>query len=250
MKESRERRIHFVVPVHNEEKILTKSIEKLLQYGERQNYPFDWQIHIVVNGSSDLTLDRARVLQARFPHRILLTDFPEPGRGLALKRAWLASSADIVMYMDVDLAVSLEHLAELLQPIFADESDVVIGSRNLSTSIIRRSLLREVVSQTYNHLSRLVLNHKFSDLQCGFKAISLGAFKEISPHLNGMHWFFDTELVLWATKRGLRVREIPVDWSENRYEKRKSKVRLVRDSCGFLLNLIRLRSRLGRLGAR
>lgn len=250
MDNPRESLIHFVVPVHNEEKILPGSLEKLLRYCQGQHYPFNWQVHVVVNGSTDRTLEIARRLQAGSAERLLVTDFPEPGRGAALKRAWLASQADIVMYMDVDLAVSLEHLAELLQPILAGESDLVIGSRNLNDSKIKRSLLREFISQSYNLLSRLILGHNFSDLQCGFKAIRLTTFQAVAPRLEGMHWFFDTELVLWATRGGFRVREIPVDWSENRYEQRKSKVRLIQDSWQFFLNLLRLRARLNRLGER
>lgn len=235
-----------MVPVHNEECIVTMSIEKLLHYGESCDYPFDWLIHIVVNGSSDRTLEMAHSLAGRFPGRVSVASFPEPGRGLALKRAWLACDADIVLYMDVDLAVSLEYLTELVQPILAGECDLVIGSRNLRDSRIKRSLLREVISQSYNFLSRLIMNHGFSDLQCGFKAIRLEAFKAIAPRLEGTHWFFDTELVLWAQKQGYRIKEIPVNWLENRYEKRKSKVRLLRDSCTFFLNLLKLRCRMSR----
>ncbi len=246
MKKSSERRIIFVVPVHNEEKIITNNIEKLMQFGERQAYPFDWRILVVVNGSSDQTLEMARSLEDRFPGRVSVLDFPEPGRGAALKRAWLASDADIVMYMDIDLAVSLEHLMELVLPILAGESDMVIGSRNLIDSKVKRSLLREAISQSYNFLSRLILNHGFSDLQCGFKAIRLDAFKSIASRLDTTHWFFDTELVVWARRQGLVIKEIPVDWSENRFERRKSKVHLMRDSCKFFLNLLRLRFRLSR----
>lgn len=246
MNEARERLIHFVVPVHNEEEIITASIEKLLHFCEGQGYPFAWRIHIVVNGSSDRTLELARALQEREPRRVLVTDFPEPGRGAALKRAWSDSAAEIVLYMDVDLAVSLNHLIELVQPLVAGQCDLVIGSRNLAASRIKRSLLREVISQGYNHLSRLLLRHGFSDLQCGFKAIRQETLRAIAPRLASTNWFFDTELVLWANKLGFRVQEIPVDWSENRYQKRKSKVRLLRDSCRFVVNLLRLRARMAR----
>lgn len=246
MMETKKRRVQFMVPVHNEESIVTRNVEKLLHYCDGCDYPFEWMIHIVVNGSRDRTLEMAHSLAGRFPDRVLVTSFPEPGRGSALKRAWLASDADIVLYMDVDLAVSLEYLTELVQPILAGECDLVIGSRNLRDSRIKRSLLREVISQSYNFLSRLILNHGFSDLQCGFKAIRLEVFKAIAPRLDGIHWFFDTELVLWAQKQNFRVKEIPVDWSENRYEKRKSKVRLLRDSSMFFSNLLRLRFRMSR----
>ena len=124
-----------------------------------------------------------------------------------------------------------------------NKADLTIGSRLLPESKIERSFIRELSSQSYNFLSRVILNHNFSDLQCGFKAIKNKTFKKISPHIKGDKWFFDTELVAFTNYFKFRVKEIPVNWSENRYDERKSKVNLLKDSIKFFINLIKLKIR-------
>jgi glycosyltransferase involved in cell wall biosynthesis len=236
--------IEFCVPVYNEEKILEKNVLTLLEYCSNQNYGFVWKIIIVVNGSSDGTLPICQKLKNSYPGKIDFVDFKEPGRGQALKAYWLESSADIITYMDIDLAVSLDSLLFLVQPIINHEDDLVIGSRLMPDSKISRSFLRELSSQSYNFLSRVILGHNFSDMQCGFKAIRTSTFKKIAQNLEEPKWFFDTELIIFAKTLGYVVKEIPVDWSENRYDERKSKVNLLKDSLKFTINLIKLRLRL------
>ena len=134
--------------------------------------------------------------------------------------------------MDVDLAVS------------EDDYDLIIGSRLLKSSQTNRSLLREISSRTYIYLSKLIIKHPFSDLQCGFKGIKKEAWKQISPLILDKYWFFDTELLIFTSRFNFKFKEIPVSWSENRYEKRKTKVKVIRDTWKFIKNLIRLRKRL------
>jgi len=241
-----DKKVYFYLPVHNEEMILSQNVEKLLNFCVVQEYDFDWRIVIVVNGSSDETLNIAHDLQKKYSDKIEIDNYPEPGRGLALKRSFLKSKADIVLYMDIDLAVSLKNITELITPFLNNKSDLIIGSRLLANSQIKRSFVRELSSQGYNILSRLLLRHHFSDMQCGFKAIKAEVFKKIAPNLIDDKWFFDTELIVWTKKMNYDVREVAVDWSENRYDKRKSKVKLLRDSFLFLVNLLKLRRRLAK----
>ncbi len=236
--------IEFCLPVYNEEQILKSNVLMLLNYCRNQNFNFDWQIVIIVNGSSDATLNISKNLSQQYHKFIKYINIKKAGRGQALKRYWLSSQADIVSYMDIDLAVSLENISDLIFPIIKNEVDLVIGSRLLPNSNIKRSFLRELSSQGYNFLSRLILEHKFSDLQCGFKAIKLNKFKTIASYIKNEQWFFDTELVIWAKYFNFKIKEIPVNWEENRYDKRKSKVNIVRDSIKFLINLIKLKRQL------
>lgn len=239
--------IHFCVPVYNEEKILEQNILKLLNYLKKQNFPFTWKIIIVINGSTDNSLKIAKELASNNKNFIDYFETKKPGRGQALKNYWLINNADILVYMDVDLAVSLENIPNLINPFLGNQADLVIGSRLLSNSKIERSLIRELSSQGYNLLSRLILNHKFSDLQCGFKAVKTEKFKEVASHIKDKKWFFDTELIIFGKHFGWRIKEVPVDWSENRYEKRKSKVNILKDSSKFVVDLIKLRKRIKKL---
>jgi len=235
--------IDFCLPIYNEEKILEKSILTLLNYLKNQNYNFLWQIIIVINGSSDKSRLISKSLSEKYP-LIKYVEYAQAGRGNALKEYWLQSRADIVLYMDIDLAVSLDDITKLLTPIINNKADLAIGSRLMPESKIKRSFIRELSSQSYNFLSRIILSHHFSDMQCGFKAIKTEAFEIISPNIKSHKWFFDTELISFAKKFGYNIIEVPVDWSENRYDKRKSKVNLFFDSLKFLVNLIKLKFRL------
>lgn len=236
--------IEFSVPVYNEEKILKTNLLKLYNYLCSKNFGFDWRIVTVINGTSDNSVQIAKELQVQTNGKISYVDYKEPGRGLALKKNWHQSHADVLVYMDIDLAVSLNDIEDLIDPIIKNKADLVIGSRLLAASKIERSFIRELSSQSYNFISKIILGHKFSDLQCGFKAIKKEVFEKVEPQIKNKKWFFDTELIAFTNYYKFRVAEIPVDWSENRYEERKSKVNLLKDSLRFLLNLVKLKIRL------
>ena len=235
-------KIDFCLPAHNETLIIANNANKLFSYCLTQNFSFDWQIIIIVNGSNSEFENLATEI-AKTNQRIKTIIYPEKGKGLAVKKYALESESDIYVYMDMDLAVAVEDIPQLINPIINDDYDLVLGARMLAKSTIDRSFLRELSSQTYAMLSRIIIKHRFSDLQCGFKAIKTPLFKKITPLIKDNYWFFDTELVCLAKDNGLKIKEIPVNWSENRYELRKSKINLFKDSFMFLKKLVEFRLR-------
>lgn len=233
--------IEFCLPVYNEEKILKDNILKLFSYCQKQNFNFTWQIVIINNGSTDHSLPIANDLAKKYPKTIKVENIEQAGKGRAIKTYGLKNKADIIAYMDIDLAVSLNNISNLVNPIILNKADLVIGSRLLPNSKTSRTFFRGLSSQIYNFLAKIILGHNFSDLQCGFKAIKTSIFKKIIPYIEDNKWFFDTELIAYVNHFGYQVKEIPVDWSENRYQKRKSKLNLIKDGFKFLINLIKLR---------
>ncbi|MCK4554758.1 glycosyltransferase [Candidatus Parcubacteria bacterium] len=233
--------IEFCLPVYNEEKILKNNILQLLRYLEQQQFSFFWKIIILNNGSTDSTNKICRELASE---KIKTKYIKNSGKGRAIKAYGLKSQADILVYMDIDLAVSLYNIPCLIKPIIQEEFDLVIGSRLLPNSKTARSFLRSFSSKVYNLLSKIILRHNLSDLQCGFKAIKVNKFKQLIPYIQNNKWFFDTELIAFANHFGCKIKEIPVDWQENRYEARKSKINLVSDSIKFMINLIKLKQRI------
>jgi len=230
--------VEFCIPIFNEEKILEKNVKRLFDYCVRKNFSFSWKIIILNNGSTD---NSSAIGEKMKRAEINIVNISEKGRGQAIKNYWEKSRADIVAYMDIDLAVSLDNISDLINPLIKEGFDLTIGSRLLPESKIERAFIRELSSRTYNLVSRLACGHKFFDLQCGFKAIKTGVFRRLSPLIRDSKWFFDTELVVFASHYGCKVKEVPVEWSENRYDKRKSKVNLFRDTVTFLINLVKLR---------
>lgn len=236
-------KVDFCLPIYNEEQVLKENALRLLSYCRRAGFGFDWHIILIINGSVDRSLAIAKELEAS-DGAFVVIESEQPGRGRALKSYWLKSDADVLSYMDMDLAVSLDDIPGLVGPIIEGRCDLVVGSRLLVGSKIERSLIRELTSQSCHLISRLILGHKFSDLQCGFKAIRRESFRAIAPKLLDPGWFFDTELGVFSQRADLRVVELPVDWSEERYDSRKSKVRVFRDTVRFLYNFLKLRQRL------
>ena len=161
-----------------------------------------------------------------------------PGKGLALKNAWLTSPSDILGYMDLDLSTDLEILPEFLKRLELDNEDFVIGSRLLKEStVIGRSLMREIISRSYSLIFRMALSVNFKDAQCGFKFAKKESVLKILDSCKDKGWFFDTEILFKAKKNNLSICELPVTWVDDR----DSKVQIVSTILKDIAGLIRLR---------
>jgi glycosyltransferase involved in cell wall biosynthesis len=205
--------IEIVVPVYNEQAALEPSVRRLHGF-LTANMPFAWRIVIADNASTDETPAIARRLVAQLRDTSVLT-LDAKGRGRALRAAWSASDADVLCYMDIDLSTDLRALLPLVAAIVSGHSDVAIGTRLAAGARVVRGAKRELISRSYNHLLRLVLRARFSDAQCGFKAISADAARTLLPNVRDEAWFFDTELLTLAQRRGLRIHEVAVDWVDD-----------------------------------
>jgi glycosyltransferase involved in cell wall biosynthesis len=205
--------VEIVIPVHNERVALEGSVRMLHAYLSAA-LPFSWQITIVDNASTDGTLTIARRLMYELPE-VGAMHLPAKGRGRALRTAWSASHARVLAYMDVDLSTDLSALLPLIAPLHSGHSDVAIGTRLHRAARVQRTAKRELISRCYNRLLHLVLRARFSDAQCGFKAIRAETAHDLLPLVADQEWFFDTELLVLAQRRGLRIHEVPVDWVED-----------------------------------
>jgi glycosyltransferase involved in cell wall biosynthesis len=208
--------LDVVIPVYNEEIDLEPSIVRLREF-LLESCPYQWKITIADNASTDATPEIAQQLARRWPGQISHLRLPEKGRGRALRRAWLESNADVACYMDVDLSTDLKHLMPLVEPLMAGEKHVAIGSRLLPGSqVIDRPLLREFTSRVYNILIWLMFpGRSFVDAQCGFKAVSQKAIRELVPQVKDNAWFFDSELLLRAEAAGYSIHQEPVRWVDD-----------------------------------
>jgi glycosyltransferase involved in cell wall biosynthesis len=219
-----------VVPVYNEEADLAVSVGRLLEHLAAM--PWSSRVTIADNASTDGTAVIARRL-AHAHDSVRVVHLAEKGRGRALKRVWTESDADVLVYMDVDLSTDLNALLPLLAPLVSGHSDLAIGTRLRAGSRVTRGPRREVISRGYNLLVRQTLRTRFSDAQCGFKAIRRDVAREVLPLVEDDAWFFDTELLVLAERAGLRIHEVPVDWVDDP----DSRVDLLRtaydDVCGI-----------------
>jgi putative flippase GtrA len=205
--------LDVVVPVYNEEVALGPSVRRLHRY-LRENLPFCTRITIADNASVDATPRIAAELADELDG-VRVVRLEQKGRGRALHFVWATSDAPVLAYMDVDLSTDLAALAPLTAPLISGHSDLAIGSRLRRESRVVRGAKREVISRCYNLILKSTLAAKFSDAQCGFKAIRADVAAELLPHVVDTGWFFDTELLVLAERTGLRIHEVPVDWVDD-----------------------------------
>jgi glycosyltransferase involved in cell wall biosynthesis len=236
--------VDVVVPVLDEARTLRANVELLVEYLRRE-YPFRFRVVIADNASTDATPEIAAGLAAAYDE-VDVIRIERRGRGLALRTAWLASEADVVAYMDVDLSTNLDSFLPLVAPLLSGHSELAIGTRLAHQAHVRRRLKREILSRGYNALVHLGFRARFSDAQCGFKALRTDVARRLVPLVEDDAWFFDTELLLLAERNGLRIHEVPVDWIEDL----DSRVALVPTIVDDLAGLVRVRRAFWRGGGR
>jgi glycosyltransferase involved in cell wall biosynthesis len=205
--------VDIVIPVYNEQASLEASVRRLRTY-LATSFPLSARITIVDNASTDATYVIAQDLTRELSD-VRLIRLPEKGRGRALRRAWSASDAAVLAYMDVDLSTDLKALLPLVAPLLSGHSDISIGTRLAGNARVLRGPKRELISRSYNTILHSVLATRFSDAQCGFKAIRADVAKHLLPLVDDEAWFFDTELLVLAEREGLRIHEVPVDWTDD-----------------------------------
>ena len=230
------------IPVLNEEASLDAQIRVLYNFLQK-HFPQanQWRIVIADNGSTDQTRHIAEALADEFPE-IRLVRVPEKGVGLALKTSWAQSDADIVGYMDLDLATDLPHFIQAYHALATEGFDLVYGSRlHARSRVIGRSLKREITSRVFNLILKTYLGTRFSDGMCGFKWLKrewVAPLMDAGAVSNG--WFFSTELLAIAEWKGLRMCELPVRWTD---DTTGSKVQILRLARQYLRAMAILKKR-------
>lgn len=226
----------IVMPVKNEEIDLPKNIPILHEFVGDNFKDYKWEIVIADNGpSTDRTSQVGKQLAKKYKEVKYVT-ISTPGRGNALKKVWLKSNSELLVYMDVDLSSDLEFLPGLVEAIEGGY-DVAIGSRlTKGAKVYGRTPMREVMSRGYNFMIKVLFWTGFNDAQCGFKAITRKAALKLLPHIKDGSWFFDSELLIVAEKAGFKIAEIPIIWRDDP----RSTVKIAKTATGDLKGLIRL----------
>ncbi len=232
--------LDVVIPVYNEEHTLAASVRRLYAHLVG-TFPYPFRITVADNASTDSTWAVATALKAELTG-VAAVHLDVKGRGRALRKVWLESDALVLAYMDVDLSTDLDALWPLLAPLMSGHSDVAIGTRLHRNARVVRGPKRELISRGYNLVLRTALGARFSDAQCGFKAIRADVAAELLPLVEDPTWFFDTELLVLAERCGLRIHEVPVDW----YDDPDSRVDVAATALDDLRGVWRLRRALGR----
>jgi len=215
--------VSIVFPAYNEADKLEESVEKTVAAIEK--IAPSYEIIIAEDGSTDGTDKLASLLSKKYSFVEHIHSEKRLGRGNALKNAFRKSKGEILVFMDVDLATDIRHLGELVNSI-KEGYDIATGSRMLPESKVERKLSRQIASKSYNFMVRVMLGSKIKDHQCGFKAFKRPSLFRILEEVQAGHWFWDTEILVRAARKGYAIKEIPVEWKSGR----KTRVNVLKDS--------------------
>jgi glycosyltransferase involved in cell wall biosynthesis len=232
--------VSVVFPAYNEVDYLEPAVEKTAQ--ALTEFTRSFELIIAEDGSTDGTAERSAELAKEYPFVRHIHGEKRLGRGTALSNAFRQSSGRILVYMDVDLATNIEQLKSLVKAVEEEKFDFAVGSRLLAESKVERSRTRQISSKSYNFLVRAMLGSKLKDHQCGFKAFKREALMPLLDEVAARHWFWDTELLVRAARKGYAIKEIPVEWKSPR----DTKVHLLKDSFSMAGQVVKLWWRLKR----
>jgi len=224
--------ISIIIPAYNEADFIKENIQKLDKF-LKERYK-SYEIIVSEDGSNDGTdkilcsISRKNIKHIHFEKRL--------GKGRALNNAFFSSSGKRIFIIDADFPVSLDYIQKMLA--FVDKYDVVIGSRLMKKSAIKRSFVRHLFSITYNILVRMLFRTGTRDHQCGVKAFKREVLSEILPSITSTGFSWDTELIVKAKMRRYKILEIPIVWKDRKFG--KSKVSIYKES----LKMVKFISRL------
>lgn len=228
--------LSVVIPAYNEESRISDTLEQVIGY--LMSRPFTWEVLVADDGSTDATGQLVAAQAALHPN-VRLISLCHRGKGWAVKNGMLAARGQYQLLCDADLSVPIEQVERLLPP-QVEEVDIAIGSREIAGARrIGEPVRRHIMGRVYNTMVRFLAVPGLSDTQCGFKCFN----GEIAPELfrrQTMDGFaFDVEVLFLATKVGLTLREIPVNW----HFRQHSKVRTFQDSWSMTFDLLKIRWR-------
>lgn len=230
----------ITIPVLNEEATLQRQVGILHAFlKDHFTTQGQWKIIIADNGSEDRTRAIAQQLSEEYP-AVHWVSVPRRGVGLALKTSWGQSKADIVGYMDLDLATDLQHFPQAYDALVQQGCDLVYGSRlHPNAEVINRPFKREVASRGFNFLLKSYLGVGFSDGMCGFKFLHRSILGDLmSGGAQNDGWFFSTELLTVAEWQGKNICELPVKWTD---DVSSSKVKIIPLAKRYIQSMIALK---------
>lgn len=232
----------ITIPAFNEEKIIKHTVAKINAY-LKNNYAEIIKnglvkICVAINGSADHTELIVKSMQKEIPY-LYYTITPEKGRGRALYYTWEKAKEDVFLYVDCELAYDLADLGKMINSYISGEAyDLVVASRRVIGSVVKRHIVRVMLTEGYNRMLKMFFFNRFTDAQAGCKSITKFAYEKIKNHLENYHgWFFDTALLIYAEKKGFKIKDLTITCIDNR----KWRLSVFRTVLYFFKNVILLR---------
>ncbi len=231
--------LSIIIPAHNEENRLPRSLEQIFSFLEQQTY--EAEVLVIENGSSDRTLEVARGYAAQ--HKSLrVVHEPGRGKGLAVRRGMLEARGQYRFMCDADLSMPIEEVNKFLPPNLTG-FDVAIGSREVQGAVrYEEPSYRHLGGRFINLAIRVLILPGLQDTQCGFKCFRAEAAESLFRRQRLDGWSFDIEVLYLAQCDGDKIVEVPVNW----YYRSESKVSALRDALRMIQDIFRIRANMRR----
>lgn len=228
-------KVTVVIPMHNESAIIRDTAIALSEY--MQNNFSDYEIIFSDDGSDDGSVSIVKELE--LPNVSIVGYEKNSGKGRAVRNGMLASSGEIRLFTDADLAYGVDVIGRAVKLMEAHtDADMIIGSRNLEEDgYVKYTPIRRFMSKTYVKLLSFVGGLKHTDSQCGFKAFRGECAQQIFSqcHIDG--FAFDMEVILKAQQQNKKIEEMAVSVVNHR----NSSIRPIRDTLRMLYDLRRIK---------
>ena len=228
--------VSIVVPAYNEAARIGSTLASLCEH--LQQRPWDWEIRVVDDGSTDRTAAIAETFAAEEP-RLVVQREPHRGKGGAVKAGLSAAKGWYRFMCDADLSMPIAELKSFLPPLL-DGYDVAIGTREgAAARRVGEPSSRHLVGRMFNLCVQRLVLPGIQDSQCGFKMFTAQAVRTILPHTTVDGWAFDVEMLAIARANGLRIVEVPIEW----HYRSESRLSISRDGLRMLGEILTIRSR-------
>jgi dolichyl-phosphate beta-glucosyltransferase len=233
----------IVIPAYNESARIEAALREVVHCVRERGW--DAEIIVVNDGSTDTTAQIVTEFARTAPEVRIMENPGNRGKGYSVRNGLLQAQGEIVMFTDADLSAPIAE-AELLFAAIRGGADIAIGSRWLERGrqTHRQPLYRQFFGRCFNLLTRTVMGLHYADTQCGFKAFTRAAAQTVFQLQTIERWGFDPEILFIASKRHLRVDEVPVTWGHDE----RSRMSYLRDGMHMLreMAIIRWNALLGR----
>lgn len=221
-------RVSLCVPMYNESSIIAETAQELSKY-MTEKFGDDYEIIFADDGSRDGSADIVKNLG--LPNVKVVGYKQNQGKGCAVRHGVLASSGDIVIFTDADLAYGVDVIADAVKVIEKGDYPVLVASRaKHKEGYEGYTPIRKLASKTYIKVLNLFGGIKISDAQCGFKAFDGEVGRKIFSLCKTNNFAFDLEVILWAQKMKLKIYEMPAKIINHR----ESKVNVLKDAFRML----------------
>ncbi len=234
-------KISIIIPAYNEEKRIKETLDSNLKFFKnlKKNKILNFEIIVVVNGSSDKTIEIVKDF-AKKNNELKYLNLKRGAKGYAVIEGFkeaLKGNSNLIGFKDADMSTSPEAFYELVKRI--KNYDGIIASRYVKGSIInpKPNLERIFASRIFNFMTIIILGLHFKDTQCGAKIFKRKALEKTIPKLTFSQLAFDVEILYIMKKVGFKIKETSTIWSDKEY----SKVNFAKSGPGMLLSIIRLR---------